>query len=234
MKITAIVKASLALSILVTGVITSTTQTVNASEHESKYENVTKDIFDLRDYYSGASNQLKNVVGYHYSKGGRHYLVIDKNRKFTRVQIFGKDIQRFKARKNPGLDIFVVKEAENRNGTVYSYGGVTKKNQGAYYDYLNAPRFQIKKREGDGITTYGRLHYIYKEEISLKELDFQLRQYLIQNFDLYKKFPKESKIKVIMKDGGYYTFELNKKLQTNRMSDVIDGRNIEKIEANIR
>lgn len=31
-----------------------------------------------------------------------------------------------------------------------------------------------------------------------------------------------------MKDGGYYTFELNKKLQTNRMSDVIDGRNIEK------
>lgn len=234
MKITAIVKASLALSILVTGVITSTTHTVNASEHESKYENVTKDIFDLRDYYSGASNQLKNVVGYHYSKGGRHYLVIDKNRKFTRVQIFGKDIQRFKARKNPGLDIFVVKEAENRNGTVYSYGGVTKKNQGAYYDYLNAPRFQIKKSEGDGITTYGRLHYIYKEEISLKELDFQLRQYLIQNFDLYKKFPKDSKIKVIMKDGGYYTFELNKKLQTNRMSDVIDGRNIEKIEANIR
>lgn len=234
MKITAIVKASLALSILATGVITSTTQTVNASEHESKYENVTKDIFDLRDYYSGASNQLKNVVGYHYSKGGRHYLVIDKNRKFTRVQIFGKDIQRFKARKNLGLDIFVVKEAENRNGTVYSYGGVTKKNQGAYYDYLNAPRFQIKKSEGDGITMYGRLHYIYKEEISLKELDFQLRQYLIQNFDLYKKFPKDSKIKVIMKDGGYYTFELNKKLQTNRMSDVIDGRNIEKIEANIR
>ncbi|HCY0475066.1 TPA: superantigen-like protein SSL5, partial [Staphylococcus aureus] len=44
----------------------------------------------------------------------------------------------------------------------------------------------------------------------------------------------DSKIKVIMKDGGYYTFELNKKLQTNRMSDVIDGRNIEKIEANIR
>ncbi|WP_434223032.1 exotoxin beta-grasp domain-containing protein, partial [Staphylococcus aureus] len=77
-------------------------------------------------------------------------------------------------------------------------------------------------------------YYIYKEEISLKELDFKLRQYLIQNFDLYKKFPKDSKIKVIMKDGGYYTFELNKKLQTNRMSDVIDGRNIEKIEANIR
>ena len=77
MKIRTIVKASLALSILATGVITSTAQTVNASEHEAKYENVTKDIFDLRDY-SGESKALKNVIGYHYSKGGRHYLVIDK------------------------------------------------------------------------------------------------------------------------------------------------------------
>ena len=93
-------KASLALGILTTGTITSTHQTVNASEHEAKYENVTKDIFDLRDYYSGASKELKNVTGYRYSKGGKHYLIFDKNRKFTRVQIFGKDIERFKARKN--------------------------------------------------------------------------------------------------------------------------------------
>lgn len=232
MKMTAIAKASLALSILATGVITSTAQTVNASEHESKYENVTKDIFDLRDYYSRASKELKNVTGYRYSKGGKHYLIFDKNRKFTRIQIFGKDIERIKKRKNPGLDIFVVKEAENRNGTVYSYGGVTKKNQGAYYDC--APRFVIKKEVGAGVSVHVKRYYIYKEEISLKELDFKLRQYLIQDFDLYKKFPKASKIKVTMKDGGYYTFELNKKLQTNRMSDVIDGRNIEKIEANIR
>ncbi|HGZ9287898.1 exotoxin [Staphylococcus aureus] len=210
MKMTAIAKASLALSILATGVITSTAQTVNASEHESKYENVTKDIFDLRDYYSRASKELKNVTGYRYSKGGKHYLIFDKNRKFTRIQIFGKDIERIKKRKNPGLDIFVVKEAENRNGTVYSYGGVTKKNQGAYYDYLSAPRFVIKKEVGAGVSVHVKRYYIYKEEISLKELDFKLRQYLIQDFDLYKK------------------------LQTNRMSDVIDGRNIEKIEANIR
>ena len=33
------------------------------------------------------------------AKGGKHYLIFDKNRKFTRVQIFGKDIERFKARK---------------------------------------------------------------------------------------------------------------------------------------
>ncbi|EZV25288.1 hypothetical protein U929_01612 [Staphylococcus aureus 12S01399] len=154
MKMTAIAKASLALSILATGVITSTAQTVNASEHESKYENVTKDIFDLRDYYSRASKELKNVTGYRYSKGGKHYLIFDKHQKFTRIQIFGKDIEKLKARKNPGLDIFVVKEAENRNGTVYSYGGVTKKNKGAYYDYLSAPRFVIKKEVGAGVSVH--------------------------------------------------------------------------------
>ncbi|QER24662.1 superantigen-like protein SSL5 [Staphylococcus aureus] len=234
MNMAAIAKASLALSIIATSVATTTPQTVNASEHKLNYENVTKDIFDLRDYYSSTSKELKNVTGYHYSKSRGHYLVIDKDRKFTRVQIFGKDIERFKACKNTNLDVFVVKEAENRNGTVYSFGGVTKKNQGAYYDYLNAPRFQIKKEYGDGVVVYDRTYYIYKEEISLKELDFKLRQHLIRNYDLYKKFPKDSKIKVTMKDGGYYTFELNKKLQTYRMGDVIDGRNIEKIEANIR
>lgn len=71
MKMAAIAKASLALGILATGTITSLHQTVNASEHEAKYENVTKDIFDLRDYYSGASKELKNVTGYRYSKGGQ-------------------------------------------------------------------------------------------------------------------------------------------------------------------
>ena len=78
MKMTAIAKASLALGILATGTITSLHQTVNASEHKAKYENVTKDIFDLRDYYSGASKELKNVTGYRYSKGGKHYLIFDK------------------------------------------------------------------------------------------------------------------------------------------------------------
>lgn len=34
-----------------------------------------------------------------------------------------------------------------------------------------------------------------------------------------------------MKGGGYYTFELNKKLQPHRMGDVIDGRNIEKLKS---
>ncbi len=62
MKMTAIAKASLALSILATGVITSTAQTVNASEHESKYENVTKDIFDLKITIVAQVRNLKMLL----------------------------------------------------------------------------------------------------------------------------------------------------------------------------
>lgn len=55
------------------------------SEYKVKYENVIKDIFDLRDYYSGVSKEFKNVIGYCYSKGGKYYFIFDKNRKFIRV-----------------------------------------------------------------------------------------------------------------------------------------------------
>ncbi|MFG6168201.1 exotoxin beta-grasp domain-containing protein, partial [Staphylococcus aureus] len=154
-------------------------------------------------------------------------------RKFTRIQIFGKDIERLKARKNPGLDIFVVKEAENRNCTVYSYGGVTKKNKGAYYDYLSAPRFVIKKEVGACVSVHVKRYYIYKEEISLKELDFKLRKQLIEKNNLYGNVGS-GKIVIKMKNGGKYTFELHKKLQENRMADVIDGTNIDNIEVNIK
>lgn len=72
-----------------------------------------------------------------------------------------------------------------------------------------------------------------KKKISLKELDFKLRKHLIDNHDLYKTEPKDSKIRINMKDGGYYTFELNKKLQTHRMGDVIDGTKIKEINVEL-
>ena len=112
MKMTAIAKASLALSILATGVITSTAQTVDASEHESKYENVTKDIFDLRDYYSGASKELKMLLAIVIAKVASTTLSLIKIESSQEYKFFGKDIERIKARKNPGLDIFVVKEGK--------------------------------------------------------------------------------------------------------------------------
>ncbi|HGO2223751.1 TPA: exotoxin beta-grasp domain-containing protein, partial [Staphylococcus aureus] len=82
-------------------------------------------------------------------------------------------------------------------------------------------------------TVKSTFHNIYKEEISLKELDFKLRKQLIDNHDLYKTEPKDSKIKVTMENGDYYTFELNKKLQEHRMGDVIDGTKIKEINVEL-
>ncbi|MDQ1785184.1 superantigen-like protein, partial [Staphylococcus aureus] len=38
-------------------------------------------------------------------------------------------------------------------------------------------------------------------------------------------------VKVV--DGGFYTFELNKKLQEHRMGDVIDGTKIKEINVEL-
>lgn len=37
-----------------------------------------------------------------------------------------------------------------------------------------------------------------------------------------------------MKNGGKYTFELHKKLQENRMADVINSEQIKNIEVNLK
>ncbi len=81
----------------------------------------------------------------------------------------------------------------------------------------------VSKSTGQHTTSVTSEYYsIYKEEISLKELDFKLEKHLIDKHDLYKTEPKDSKIRITMKNGGYYTFELNKKLQPHRMANTID------------
>lgn len=67
----------------------------------------------------------------------------------------------------------------------------------------------------------------------MKELDFKLRKQLIEKINLYGNVGS-GKIVIKMKNGGKYTFELHKKLQENRMADVIDGTNIDNIEVNIK
>lgn len=92
----------------------------------------------------------------------------------------------------------------------------------------------VYKSTGQNTTSVTSTNYsIYKEEISLKELDFKLRKHLIDNNGLYNTEPKDSKIKVTMQNGDFYTFELNKKLQTHRMGDVIDGTKIKEINVEL-
>lgn len=231
MKLKNIAKASLALGILTTGMITTTAQPVKADENSSRLAVTSKDTQELKKYYSGTGYNFQNVSGY---REGNKMNIID-GPQLNVVTLLGTDKERFKDDEDyEGLDVFVVREGSGKHADNISIGGITKTNKNQYKDPVQNVNLLTSKSNGQNTTSVTSEYYsINKEEISLKELDFKLRNQLIDKHDLYKTEPKDSKIRITMKDGGFYTFELNKKLQTHRMGDVIDGRNIEKIEVNL-
>ncbi len=231
MKLKNIAKASLALGILTTGMITTTAQPVKADENSSRLAVTSKDTQELKKYYSGTGYNFQNVSGY---REGNKMNIID-GPQLNVVTLLGTDKERFKDDEDyEGLDVFVVREGSGKHADNISIGGITKTNMNQYKDPVQNVNLLTSKSNGQNTTSVTSEYYsIKKEEISLKELDFKLRKQLIDKHDLNKTEPKDSKIRITMKDGGFYTFELNKKLQTHRMGDVIDGRNIEKIEVNL-
>ncbi|WP_423710210.1 superantigen-like protein SSL11 [Staphylococcus aureus] len=231
MKLKNIAKTSLALGILTTGMITTTAQPVKADENSSRLAVTSKDTQELKKYYSGTGYNFQNVSGY---REGNKMNIID-GPQLNVVTLLGTDKERFKDDEDyEGLDVFVVREGSGKHADNISIGGITKTNKNQYKDPVQNVNLLTSKSNGQNTTSVTSEYYsINKEEISLKELDFKLRKQLIDKHDLYKTEPKDSKIRITMKDGGFYTFELNKKLQTHRMGDVIDGRNIEKIEVNL-
>ncbi len=226
MKLKNIAKASLAIGILTTGMITTTAQPVKASTLEVRSQATQ----DLKGYYSGTGFNFQNVSGYRENDK----MNLFSGSQLNVISLLGSDKERFKNSDYSGLDVFVVREGSGRQADNNSIGGITKTNKNNYKDFVNNVGLEITKPTGRNTATRQVETYsINKEEISLKELDFKLRKHLIDKHDLYKTEPKDSKIRVTMKNGDFYTFELNKKLQTHRMGDVIDGRNIEKIEVNL-
>ncbi|ORN86032.1 superantigen-like protein SSL7 [Staphylococcus aureus] len=228
MKLKTLAKATLALGLLTTGVITSEGQAVKAAEKQERVQHL-HDIRDLHRYYSAPSFEYSNISGKVENYNGSN--VVRFNQKDQNHQLFllGKDKEEYKEGLQ-GQNVFVVQELIDPNGRLSTVGGVTKNN-----NKTSETKTQLVVNKVDG----GDLHasidsfLIQKENISLKELDFKLRKHLIDKNGLYKTEPKNSKIRVTMEDGGFYTFELNKKLQTNRMGDVIDGTKIKEINVEL-
>ncbi|HEH0902926.1 TPA: superantigen-like protein SSL11 [Staphylococcus aureus] len=227
MKLKNIAKASLALGILTTGMITTTAQPVKASTLEVRSQATQ----DLSEYYKGRGFELTNVTGYKY---GNKVTFIDNSQQID-VTLTGNEKLTVKDDDEvSNVDVFVVREGSDKSAITTSIGGITKTNGTQQKDTVQNVNLSVSKSTGQHTTSVTSEYYsIYKEEISLKELDFKLRKHLIDKHDLYKTEPKDSKIRITMKNGGYYTFELNKKLQPHRMGDTIDSRNIEKIEVNL-
>lgn len=250
MKKTAIIKASLASLVIGTGLFTSTAQASEISlvrhtlglDQETKQTqqntNVNKadreDKNVLLEYYQRPSFEWTNKTG--YTEPENKLSFVFGNAGQTNVTLSPSKFNEFKNgnENHSGLDVFVVRENSDRGATDSSIGGVTKTNTKSYKDPLKTPNISVKTTE-NGVTKDESLNGISfnKEEVSLKEVDFKLRKALIDQKGLYKNQYSDGTIIVHLNDGGRNTFELRKKLQDNRMSDVINSTDIKHIEVTL-
>ncbi|EMJ4797681.1 superantigen-like protein SSL3 [Staphylococcus aureus] len=187
---------------------------------------------DLRAYYTKPSFEFEKQFGFLLKPWTTvRFMNVIPNRFIYKIALVGKDEKKYKDGPYDNIDVFIVLEDNKYQLKKYSVGGITKTNS-KKVDHKAGVR--ITKEDNKGTISHDVSEFkITKEQISLKELDFKLRKQLIENHNLYGNVGS-GKIVIKMKNGGKYTFELHKKLQENRMADVIDGTNIDNIEVNIK
>ena len=231
MKLTAIAKATLALGILTTGVMTAESQTVNAKvkldETQRKYY-----INMLKDYYSQESYESTNISVKSEDYYGSNVLNFNQRNKNFKVFLIGDDRNKYKERTH-GRDVFAVPELIDTKGGIYSVGGITKKNVRSVFGYVSHPGLQVKKVDPKDGFSIKELFFIQKEEVSLKELDFKIRKMLVEKYRLYKGASDKGRIVINMKDEKKHEIDLSEKLSFDRMFDVLDSKQIKNIEVNL-
>ncbi|HCU6903088.1 TPA: superantigen-like protein SSL7 [Staphylococcus aureus] len=228
MKLKTLAKATLALGLLTTGVITSEGQAVQAAEKQERVQHL-HDIRDLHRYYSSESFEYSNVSGRVENYNGSNVVRFNPKDQNHQLFLLGKDKEQYKEGLQ-GQNVFVVQELIDPNGRLSTVGGVTKKNNKT--SETNTPLF-VNKVNGEDLDASIDSFLIQKEEISLKELDFKIRQQLVNNYGLYKGTSKYGKIIINMKDEKKHEIDLSEKLSFDRMFDVLDSKQIKNIEVNL-
>ncbi|HDF8023515.1 TPA: superantigen-like protein SSL9 [Staphylococcus aureus] len=231
MKLTAIAKATLALGILTTGVMTAESQTVNAKvkldETQRKYY-----INMLKDYYSQESYESTNISVKSEDYYGANVLNFNQRNKNFKVFLIGDDRNKYKELTH-GRDVFAVPELIDTKGGIYTVGGITKKNVRSVFGYVSHPGLQVKKVDPKDGFSIKELFFIQKEEVSLKELDFKIRKMLVEKYRLYKGTADKGRIVINMKDEKKHEIDLSEKLSFDRMFDMLDSKQIKNIEVNL-
>ncbi|HBC4743413.1 TPA: superantigen-like protein SSL9 [Staphylococcus aureus] len=231
MKLTVLAKATLALGILTTGVMTAESQTVHAKvkldETQRQYY-----INMLKDYYSQESYESTNISVKSEDYYGSNVLNFNQRNKNFKVFLIGDDRNKYKELMH-GRDVFAVPELIDTKGGIYTVGGITKKNVRSVFGYVSHPGLQVKKVDPKDGFSIKELFFIQKEEVSLKELDFKIRKMLVEKYRLYKGASDKGRIVINMKDEKKYEIDLSEKLSFDRMFDVIDSKQIKNIEVNL-
>ncbi|NGG17318.1 superantigen-like protein SSL7 [Staphylococcus aureus] len=228
MKLKTLAKATLALGLLTTGVITSEGQAVQAAEKQERVQHL-HDIRDLHRYYSSESFEYSNVSGKVENYNGSNVVRFNPKDQNHQLFLLGKDKEQYKEGLQ-GQNVFVVQELIDPNGRLSTVSGVTKKNNKT--SETNTPLF-VNKVNGEDLDASIDSFLIQKEEISLKELDFKIRQQLVNNYGLYKGTSKYGKIIINLKDENKVEIDLGDKLQFERMGDVLNSKDIRGISVTI-
>lgn len=228
MKLKTLAKETLALGLLTTGVITSEGQAVQAAEKQERVQHL-HDIRDLHRYYSSESFEYSNVSGKVENYNGSNVVRFNPKDQNHQLFLLGKDKEQYKEGLQ-GQNVFVVQELIDPNGRLSTVGGVTKKNNKT--SETNTPLF-VNKVNGEDLDASIDSFLIQKEEISLKELDFKIRQQLVNNYGLYKGTSKYGKIIINLKDENKVEIDLGDKLQFERMGDVLNSKDIRGISVTI-
>ncbi|HDH6907088.1 TPA: superantigen-like protein SSL7 [Staphylococcus aureus] len=228
MKLKTLAKATLALGLLTTGVITSEGQAVQAAEKQERVQHL-HDIRDLHRYYSSESFEYSNVSGKVENYNGSNVVRFNPKDQNHQLFLLGKDKEQYKEGLQ-GQNVFVVQGLIDPNGRLSTVGGVTKKNNKT--SETNTPLF-VNKVNGEDLDASIDSFLIQKEEISLKELDFKIRQQLVNNYGLYKGTSKYGKIIINLKDENKVEIDLGDKLQFERMGDVLNSKDIRGISVTI-
>ncbi|HDM4991597.1 TPA: superantigen-like protein SSL4, partial [Staphylococcus aureus] len=206
---------------------TNTPQPMQSTKSDTPQSPTTKQVpteinpkfKDLRAYYTKPSLEFKNEIGIILKKWTTiRFMNVVPDYFIYKIALVGKDDKKYGEGVHRNVDVFVVLEENNYNLEKYSVGGITKSNS-KKVDHKAGVR--ITKEDNKGTISHDVSEFkITKEQISLKERDFKLRKQLIEKNNLYGNVGS-GKIVIKMKNGGKYTFELHKKLQENRMADVI-------------
>ena len=229
MKLKTLAKATLALGLLTTGVITSEGQAVQAAEKQERVQHL-HDIRDLHRYYSSESFEYSNVSGKVENYNGSNVVRFNPKDQNHQLFLLGKDKEQYKEGLQ-GQNVFVVQELIDPNGRLSTVGGVTKKNNKT--SETNTPLF-VNKVNGEDLDASIDSFLIQKEEISLKELDFKIRKQLVEKYGLYKGTSKYGKIIINLKDENKVEIDLGDKLQFERMGDVLNSKDNRSISVTIK
>lgn len=218
MKNSVILKSMLALSILAAGTVTSNiTGSVDAFNKSQKAK------ISLKDYYSktplSTTAKIEQMDGNYWTvtfKVGQ-----SQQERSARITTKAKGFS-----VGNTVNIFIVPENSNRSGEIESIGGISHDQPGHESFYINVKKSEGTARDGSSMVSNSSEDlFLFNKEVTLKELDFRIRKMLIDKYGLYGSHHKG---KIVVKDrsNGIYTFELDKRLQNDRMDYILKSGQI--------